>query len=251
MCEYKVYVHTNLINGKVYIGMTKNTETRWKSKGIHYKPKTGKNNRPFWNAIVKYGWDNFKHEILVDNLSYEDACECEKYLIWLSRARDKRYGYNVSVGGNGGIIYKEHPRGMKGKTHTEEYKRVLSLRMSGENNYFYGRKWTNETHPRGMKGKTHTEESKRKTSETLKAKQKDTIEVIFCNGEVMRFKSKTHIKNELGLSYDLVTKIINSCQPYTISNCVNKSIIHKLKPYEGVIIKYIDNTEVNQEIKES
>ena len=64
--EYKVYVHVNKINGKIYIGQTKQTlEQRYKNGYEHC--------RHFWNAIQKYGWDNFEHIILVDNLSLDMA----------------------------------------------------------------------------------------------------------------------------------------------------------------------------------
>ena len=82
MKNYVVYMHKNKINNKVYIGMTKDIATRWKSNGIQYKPKNGKeNSRPFWNAIKKYGFESFEHIILEENLSKEEACEKEKYVV--------------------------------------------------------------------------------------------------------------------------------------------------------------------------
>ena len=56
MDNYTVYKHTSP-NGKVYIGITcKPTKARWKN-GKGYK-----NNDYFYNAILKYGWENFSHE---------------------------------------------------------------------------------------------------------------------------------------------------------------------------------------------
>ena len=74
--NYKIYIHRNKINGKVYIGQTKQPlKSRW-NNGYGYKQCT-----KFWNAIQKYGWDNIRHEILENNLSNEDACEKEKLYI--------------------------------------------------------------------------------------------------------------------------------------------------------------------------
>ena len=63
---YCVYKHTNKINGKVYIGQSMNPKDRWSRQGHQYKGCTY-----FYNAIQKYGWNNFIHEILIDNLTQE------------------------------------------------------------------------------------------------------------------------------------------------------------------------------------
>ena len=79
MENYLVYMHKCLINKKVYIGITNNKERRWRYKGIEYKPKKeeNQNGRSFWNAIQKYGWDNFEHIILQEGLTFEEAIDLE------------------------------------------------------------------------------------------------------------------------------------------------------------------------------
>jgi hypothetical protein len=63
-----VYYHRNKINGKYYVGISKNTKQRWSSNGRQYV-----GSRHFWKAIQKYGWDNFDHVILIENLEKEQA----------------------------------------------------------------------------------------------------------------------------------------------------------------------------------
>ena len=92
--EYIVYKHTSP-NGKVYIGITsQNPERRWRKNGEGYK-----DHNYFWNAIQKYGWDNFTHEILFNDLTAEQAYKKEQEFISYYKSNDSRYGYNLSSGG--------------------------------------------------------------------------------------------------------------------------------------------------------
>lgn len=94
---YCVYKHTNIFNGKVYVGITSNDpKIRW-NNGNGYKRQSY-----FWNAIQKHGWNNFRHEILFENLSEEEACKKEIDLISFYHSNDKEYGYNISFGGFSG-----------------------------------------------------------------------------------------------------------------------------------------------------
>lgn len=96
MKKYVVYKHTNRINGKVYIGITRqDLNKRWQN-GYGYMGTY------FWNAVQKYGWDNFDHEILLSGLTKEEACEEEKRLIAEYQAQDKEHGYNIMEGGQTG-----------------------------------------------------------------------------------------------------------------------------------------------------
>ena len=92
--SYKIYQHTNLINGKIYIGITcQKPESRWGVQGSGY------NKQPkFYKDILKYGWDNFSHEILEDNLSKEQALQKENELIL--KLNTIQNGYNISYSEN-------------------------------------------------------------------------------------------------------------------------------------------------------
>ena len=160
--NYCVYKHT-FPNGKVYIGITCQKPTiRWRNDGSGYKPVKGKVTK-IWNAIQKYGWENVNHEILLDNLSKEEAEQKEIELIAFYNSTDDDYGYNISNGGNSpsvtleirekislsrtgknyGYIGEYAP--MYGKHHSAEAKHKISKATTGENNPFYGKHHSDES----------------------------------------------------------------------------------------------------------
>lgn len=94
-----VYKHTSP-NQKVYIGITSQSRTRRWQHGLGYRTQ-----QYFWRAIQKYGWDNFKHEVLFENLTAEEASEKEIELIAFYQSWHPEFGYNVSTGGGGSSGY--------------------------------------------------------------------------------------------------------------------------------------------------
>ena len=96
-----IYKATNLINGKYYIGKTKNSlESRIKS----HKAASTKKDLVFYRAINKYGFDNFKWEILIECQNLDELNEVEKK--YISENGD---GYNIAKGGDGGDTISNHP----------------------------------------------------------------------------------------------------------------------------------------------
>lgn len=95
--KYVLYKHTSP-SGKVYIGITsKKVNKRWQN-GTGYKPCTA-----FYRAIMKYGWDNIKHEILFVNLSKEMAEHLEILLIKYFKSLGM--SYNITDDGGGHLGY--------------------------------------------------------------------------------------------------------------------------------------------------
>lgn len=90
-----IYAHINTVNGKRYIGQTKQIpNSRWRN-GEGYKGSPY-----FYRAIQKYGWDNFEHQIIENNIStQEEANLKEKYWINIFQSNNEKYGYNLGAGG--------------------------------------------------------------------------------------------------------------------------------------------------------
>ena len=103
--KYCVYVHTNKANGKKYVGITSmSPEKRW-ANGHGYR-----SNVLFYRAIQKYGWESFKHSVLFDGLTREEAYAKEIELISTFKASNPRFGYNIDKGGNGSNRITEETR---------------------------------------------------------------------------------------------------------------------------------------------
>lgn len=155
--KWCVYIHRNKINNKSYIGITsRSTRARWGNNGNGYKSN---DNPVFYNAIKKYGWDNFEHIIWAENLTGEDAKQWERRLISLFKTNCKKYmhpeyGYNMNDGGDGnsGRILSEESRKKISEHHAD---------VSGENNPNYGKLGENSPNY----GRYVSEETRRKLSE--------------------------------------------------------------------------------------
>jgi hypothetical protein len=109
MDEAQIYLIENTINNKKYIGTTKKMygninfgyENRFKHHMTNAFIKSKENDCPrFYNAIRKYGKDNFRVELL-KSCSMEERGHYEKYYIDFYKSYDDKYGYNISLGGDG------------------------------------------------------------------------------------------------------------------------------------------------------
>lgn len=147
--RYLVYKHTSP-SGKVYIGITSKTIQERKNCGYEH-------NTHFKSAIKKYGWNNFKHEVVADGLTAEEAQSLEKRLIAETNATDRNKGYNLSLGGEAPFTGLKHSEETKskiskaniGKVVSFETRQRLSLahkgKQIGEKNPMYGKPKSTET----------------------------------------------------------------------------------------------------------
>lgn len=167
--DYKLYKHVNKINNKVYIGITKNKpKVRW-ANGHGYKTC-----KLFYNAIIKYGWNNFDHEILFEGLSKELACQLETS--YIEYFRERGMSYNIANGGEGT------------DSVSDETKKKISEKLKY-------RKFSDETKKKisqSKKGICHNLETKKKISETLKQRPRLKRNIIVTD-ETKEKMSKSHI----------------------------------------------------------
>lgn len=147
-----VYRHIRLDkNEPFYIGI--GSDARYHRANY----KLGRNN--LWNKIVNL--TEYKVEIMLDDLTWEEACEKEKEFISLYGRKNLNKGClsNLTDGGEGTfgvVVPKEKSDRLnelnRGRKHTEEWKLNMSLMIRGENHPLWGKKFS--------------EESKRKMSES-------------------------------------------------------------------------------------
>lgn len=129
-----VYKITNIINSKTYIGITKNCETRWR---LHKQTSTNEAHPEYekvlYRAFRKYGIDNFTFEVLLFDLSVEEAKQQEILLIISNDSLSSANGYNVPPGGdlpNGNHLKgEEHPRATISEVQALD---IITRRDSGE-----------------------------------------------------------------------------------------------------------------------
>lgn len=173
-----IYCFHCLVNGKKYIGKSINLSQRLSR---HRRNVTNGVVTKFYNAIRKYGWENFVLGI-IEECNKNNIDEKEKFYIKKYKTLDE--GYNMTSGGDGGItwsvpedIRKKYSERMKTFTHSEEAK----LKISKANK---GRKWNDEAKKKlseKLKGKNPpviSEEAKKRLSNDRKGapRPKDVVE---------------------------------------------------------------------------
>ena len=189
-----IYKVTCLTNNKIYIGQTRNLPERIRTHLKDVKNKTS--NMVFHKAIRKYGFDNFKWEILYTG-EEETIDEVEVYFIYFYNSHYKTgHGYNMSFG-----------KSNKGYKHTDEFKLAQSIRHKG-NQYNLGRKKTNEQ-IEAMRtinlGSKRSEETKR----TMNSGKIKTEKFTFNKGDLCFEGTLYDFTNIYGLDRSNVNKLIN------------------------------------------
>jgi group I intron endonuclease len=236
-----IYLVTNLINNKKYIGMDSLNCSYYLGSGIFIK-----------KALKKYGRENFKKEILQICETKEELLEAEKYWINHFDAINDRNFYNIREGGQGGDIRyfmnedqianwksnisigkkgirKGIPLSEKNKKGISEglkdfYKNNISPNM-GRNqseetkikirNALIGREFSEE-HKNNMKTKKSenlkpasiSKEKRDKLSKYNSSLTKEEVLMIY-NLSKSKQKSYSELKQMFGISISCISEIVN------------------------------------------
>lgn len=228
-----------MVNAKVYIGQTINTSKRWSQHLTAVKHK--RPSQVIHHAMIKYGIDNFKFEIIACCLNQDNANWTEAEII--KQENSQITGYNISNGGSNA------PR-------TETWKQLMSVKMKGRivsmevrekiSNSLLG-KYAGNKHPRygvphdettkelirkkrliqvenlGLPwpvGSKHTADSRQKMSMTGKGKHKEHL------NKHRRCKINMNIANQIRIEYSSDnTTYKNLSKKYGISPAVVCGII--------------------------
>ncbi len=111
MTQPCVYLITNNLNGKLYVGKANNAKSRW---GQHLSAARVKPRMVIARAIQKHGAENFRFEVLETFQTEDEAFWWESWWIQYLGSHQRGCGYNLDTGGNGG------------KTLTQETRQKLS-----------------------------------------------------------------------------------------------------------------------------
>lgn len=156
---YMAYKVSNLINNKVYIGIT--TDNRLKRRWYEHK-WNAKNNYTtayLYKAINKHGVENFTFEAIACSKKLEDILYIEQQLIIQYNSYGLN-GYNCTDGGN---------------FNTVKIPADIRLKLSQESSIRMKNLWKNEEFrdkmSKSLKGKKRSEDSKRKQSEKMKGRR--------------------------------------------------------------------------------
>lgn len=213
----QIYKITNILNGLVYIGQTKyKAIDRYNAHMNTYK------NTKFYNSIHKYGQENFKLEILEDNVPNDKLDELEIHYIALY---DSYYnGYNETIGGNGtrGYIFTEADRQKKRESMKKAWQNPDIPLTSKERN---------EKISKANKGVLRSKECKEKLSKLAKQR---TGEKNSFFGKKHSKNTKLKISNANSIAVDMFDKNMNYIK--TFKNAIEAA--HYFKDLLNLTIKW-------------
>lgn len=218
-----IYVITNDINDKVYVGQT------WRGLNIRFTEHSCRSSTcmHLHNAIVKYGKESFRIKLLTVAHTQQIADYWEDFFIL--KYDSIQNGYNIKTGGMGGRHNEETKQKISvsniGLKRTPEHKLRQSLRLIGKPLNKVHRKRISATKKmqyavpenNPMFGLHHNDDAKRKMSEVKKdmyngsgnpnAKLNDELvnQIRYKQIEGMSYRE---LSTQYGVSYDTIYRIV-------------------------------------------
>lgn len=191
-----IYLTTNKINGKKYIGMCKYS---------HEKNYLG-SGKILKEAIKKHGKENFERQILQECANFNELSNAEKYWIDFYNAVQSDEFYNLTPGGFGGN--SDYMKEYWSKLAEEERKLCrnwFKRDVGGKNNPMFNRKHTEET-----KKKIGSKSVNRKWNKPNHNGQKNPRAkkvLVECNGYSKEYNCLVDFSIESGLNYSSLKSI--------------------------------------------
>lgn len=188
-----VYMATNTVNGKRYIGMTRmGLEHRIEKHFCH-----ARNGRPqyFVRAIRKHGEDAFRFEVIAHCASYKEAWKEERRLIL-----ELLPEYNMTLGGEG----------ILGHRHNAETRKKMSEAKKGKS------PWPKGQYPAEVRAKIvahlrsrrgtfqYTDAHKEKMRENGKKANEGRRKPVVCLTDGLAFRSTTEAAAHYGCTNSMI-----------------------------------------------
>lgn len=234
-----IYSITNKIDGKRYIGKSINIESRIANHkcGLTRNVRGKDTNRHLYNAVAKYGIENFSFEILQPFTNIDESEISKAELFWMDvlKTCDRRYGYNLRRDSSTNMIV--HPE-----------TRILQSKNSlGDGNANYGNHWTDEMKEKARQialerhssGKFYNAEWRSKISRASSRTWKDENLKSQMANKVKMAKRKFifHQFDKLGnfiKTYESVEQIVNENEGFKWQNIYSVCNGYK-KSYMGCV----------------
>lgn len=233
-----IYKYENKINHKVYIGQTtdlvgRKSSHRYKSTFVKCK---------FYNAVRKYGWDNFDFDIIaqVEEDTLKKVCDVldDLEVKFIEEYDSFYHGYNSTKGGHcyrGKEVSEEFREYCRNRTYSDETRKKMS---EAARNKVVSEETREKQRQNAMKRSDFVAYRKQHNDEIVAAIKKALSK------PVLQMNEEGALINKFSSVKDAVEFIINNYAPgKTVSGITNGIIAHlhnrrKTKCYYGFVWKY-------------
>jgi group I intron endonuclease len=246
-----IYKITNLINGKVYIGESKDIYDRWNQ----YNNLTCKGQRKLYNSFVCHGLENHKFEIIMEcafeDLKYFESCFQEMYIV-------VEKGLNLKYTGRDDIKFRLSDESKNKISNTQKnkyanghenwnkgkygvYSEDALKKMSESKKKLYESGYVNYN-----KGKKASEESKKKMSESAKNRSDESKKNMSLAAKKKYENGYIHPMKGKKLSEEHKIKLSEKHKGKKLSEETRKKMSESRKSEKNHNSKKVINIETNE-----